>query len=360
METILNTTKVFKGLIPGITLMMILVSSTSPVAAQVTEQACLPPDANPSDQITEYTIPTANSEPWGITAGPDGALWFGEGANIGRIAIDGTFSEYPLLVAHTDLHFDPTASEGLTSGPDGAIWFTDDIQNKIGRITTDGEITEYAIPSGIETQDLNYLTYTTSLPRGLVVGADNALWFTERLTHKIGRITADGEITEYPTPTLGSGPLGIALGSDSALWFTEQGRKQIGRITTDGEITEYPLPNPDGDGGPGVRIAAGSDGALWFTEYNPPMIGRITTDGEITEFALCPGTGPVGVTAGSDNAIWFTEYNGNRIGRITMAGEITEYVIPTPRSHPFSIVTGSDGALWFTEIGSSKIGRLQP
>ena len=28
--------------------------------------------------ITEFPVPTANSEPIGITTGPDGALWFNE------------------------------------------------------------------------------------------------------------------------------------------------------------------------------------------------------------------------------------------------------------------------------------------
>jgi streptogramin lyase len=41
--------------------------------------------------ITEFTIPTANSGPNGITAGPDGALWFTEAAanKIGRITTAG-------------------------------------------------------------------------------------------------------------------------------------------------------------------------------------------------------------------------------------------------------------------------------
>lgn len=40
--------------------------------------------------ITEFPIPTANGEPFGITAGPDGALWFAEGVGqIGRITTAG-------------------------------------------------------------------------------------------------------------------------------------------------------------------------------------------------------------------------------------------------------------------------------
>lgn len=39
--------------------------------------------------ITEFALPTADSLPRGITAGPDGALWFTESAgSIGRITPD--------------------------------------------------------------------------------------------------------------------------------------------------------------------------------------------------------------------------------------------------------------------------------
>ena len=43
--------------------------------------------AAPAGSITEFPVPTAGSNPWGITAGPDGNLWFTEGNSnqIGRI-----------------------------------------------------------------------------------------------------------------------------------------------------------------------------------------------------------------------------------------------------------------------------------
>jgi virginiamycin B lyase len=52
-------------------------------------------------------------------------------------------------------------------------------------------------------------------------GPDGALGFTEGLGNKIGRITTDGGITEFPIPTAGGGTYGITTGSDYALWFTE-------------------------------------------------------------------------------------------------------------------------------------------
>lgn len=49
-------------------------------------------------------------------------------------------------------------------------------------------------------------------PYGITVGPNGAMWFTESRGNKIGRITSKGEITEYLLPTLDAEPLIIAKG----------------------------------------------------------------------------------------------------------------------------------------------------
>jgi streptogramin lyase len=77
--------------------------------------------ANPT--ITEFPLPTPNTIPSGIVAGPDGALWFTEvnGANggIGRITPTGNVIEF-----HTGIIF-ASQPEEITVGPDGNLWFTE-------------------------------------------------------------------------------------------------------------------------------------------------------------------------------------------------------------------------------------------
>jgi streptogramin lyase len=78
--------------------------------------------------ITEFPIPTANSSPNGIAAGPDGNLWFTEeSGKIGRISPSGTITEFPVPTASN-------APNGIAAGPDGNLWFT--LNNSIGRITS--------------------------------------------------------------------------------------------------------------------------------------------------------------------------------------------------------------------------------
>ena len=79
---------------------------------------------------------------------------------------------------------------------------------------------EYAIP-----------TVPGSYPLSVVQGPDGNLWFIQRNSNTIGRMTTAGVVTTYPIPTLDSGPSQIAVGSDNNLWFTEGAGNNIGRIT---------------------------------------------------------------------------------------------------------------------------------
>ena len=87
------------------------------------------------------------------------------------------------------------------------MWFTESIGNKIARISPDsGAIVDYSLPN----QD--------SDPNGIVSGSDGNLWFTESGVDKIGKITTGGVITEYAV-TAGSTPLGITTSSDRMVTF---------------------------------------------------------------------------------------------------------------------------------------------
>ena len=310
----------------------------------------------PTVQINEYPLPSSGSAgPLGIAAGPDGALWFttlspnnGQSRNltenIGRVTTSGTGA----ITEYTP----PTMESlpyGITGGPDGALWFAENNgYGSIGRVTTSGAFTEYPTPTKY------------SGPYGITAGSDGALWFTEEFTGYIGRITTSGTITEYPTPTANSFPLGITAGPDGALWFTESGGNKIGRVTTSEAFIEFPIPTLGS--GPSA-ITAGPDGALWFTELQGNKIGRVTTSGTFTEYPIPTASSePFGITAGPDGALWFTEGNSsaitNKIGRVTTSGVFSEYPIATIGSAPRGIVTGPDGALWFTENGGDKIGQV--
>ena len=91
--------------------------------------------------VTEFSAGiTANSNPIGITAGPDGNLWFAErhAQQIGRITPLGVITEFSAGISVGAF------PEGITAGPDGNLWFTETATYRIGRITPLGAVTEFS------------------------------------------------------------------------------------------------------------------------------------------------------------------------------------------------------------------------
>jgi streptogramin lyase len=181
----------------------------------------------PAGVVTEFIASTSRLWVLGpITAGPDGNLWFTEStaqcfrsvdlcaSSIGRITPQG-------IVSHFPLGFTLFGLGGITAGPDGNLWFMEsNFTGGIGRITPGGVITHFG--NGIA---------PSTRSAGITVGPDGRLWFTES-AGRIGRIALDGVIVEFNAGiTAGSHPARITVGSDGNVWFTESSANQIGRIT---------------------------------------------------------------------------------------------------------------------------------
>ena len=97
-------------------------------------------------------------------------------------------------------------------------------------------------------------------PNVITAGRDGAMWFSQYSANRIGRITPDGTITEYPTSgslTTGAHPSGIVAGPD--------GKKTLIIVTYDefgGQWDHVSPPGTAGDRnphdvfGPGTRVPA--------------------------------------------------------------------------------------------------------
>lgn len=232
---------------------------------------------------------------------------------------------------------------GITAGPDGNLWYTSDTNDRIGRITPAGVITTFADPAGES---------STDGPYDIAAGSDGNLWYTSKLNNRIGRITPAGVITTYADPAGTAStdhPISITTGPDGNLWYTSNGNDRIGRIDPDAadpastvvtfELGEFTSSSP-------VGIIAGPDGNIWYTSYNNDRIGRLTTAGVETTFVDSAGTlstdGPWGITAGPDGNLWYTNLNNSRIGRLEVAPVPLDSVAPTatPTQSPAANVDG--------------------
>ena len=255
----------------------------------------------------------------------------------------------------------------ITTGHEGDLWFTEQYEEKVGRITPSGEVTEFALPKG-------------SQPYGLAPGPEGDLWSTVRNKlepesgqqgeGRIDRITPSGGITEFflaGEPSSGA----ITAGPEGDMWFTVQGA-EIGRITPNGAITEFPIP----DGHSATSITAGPEGKIWFGQSGE--VGSMTPSGAVTE-SSSPGEKP-GITVGPEGDIWFTDRiftpptgeqeEGQleaRIGHVERNGRIHVFRLVGSPDYPGPISAGPDGDLWFTVLSygfrgpfGDTIGRITP
>jgi streptogramin lyase len=171
-------------------------------------------------QSTIATTVPVSATPHALVAGPDANVWLvasggGGAALIARVV--------PNDLGNEILTEFPVATGGdlldIAVGPDGNLWFTDAGRNEIGRITTAGVITKFAVPS------------TAAGVHGITAAPDGSLWFTEDAANKLGRITPAGAVTELAClPTPNSGPTTITVGPDRALWLTETTASKIARV----------------------------------------------------------------------------------------------------------------------------------
>lgn len=275
-------------------------------------------------------------EPFGVTSGPHGSVWFSEDNAIGRIDQQGQITTYPTPSAHARVGW-------MTVDQSGGVWFAERNTGKIGRIMPNGAITEFNLPT------------PTAVPQGIVFAPDGNVYVTEQGANAIARLNpATGQATDITVPTPNSTTQSGALGSDGAIWFIERSAAKVGRMTLDGAFTEYRL-------APGAfpnRIVAGPDGALWFTELFGGKVGRITTDGALTEFPVAGG--PVGIAVGKDGQLYVDLFLGRGVDRINLQGQVTGHWDLPGAVGPLLVTTGFGLDIWVTDGAGGKIYRLTP
>jgi streptogramin lyase len=342
--------------------------------------------ASASAAVKEFPV---SDEPFAITAGPDGNLWFTEpltknhrvstSHRIGKITTSGKVMYYSAGISGTP--------GDIAAGRDGNLWFIDPLSETnnaqdVAKITPSGGVTEFPMAaadgSGI-------------FVHSLIAGPDGNMWFTgiqKQCTRtgtpseppppppppsgptavtaivteycgqfrRIGKITPAGVVTDYTGPEVFPGD--ITTGPHGNLWFIQGSpaeQEGIGKITPSGAVTEYSL----GGRGRAIDITAGPDGNLWFTQNEANRIGKITTTGAITYYSVGKSHYELAAIAvGPDGNLWFSGASmRHRIGRITTSGEVTYYTAGISGT-PGAIATGRDGNLWFTETEPNRIARF--
>ncbi len=261
--------------------------------------------------ISNYTNSSVHG-PWKITAGPryNGDLWFTNiggasigGASIGRIlTVDGSITTFtdPSITRP----FDITAESGLGTFT-GAVYFTNLAQSGSTFSFSIGTIDE-TVGHGISNLS-DPAIQADEAHGGLVVGADNALYFGNG--GAIGRVgigagSALSGVTSFANSGFGSSVFGLTNGPDGALWFTSPFSSLVGRYNpADVDVPPTVTAVSPGNGVPAGGATVQITGTGFVNNHTTVSFGgtpasvTVNSPTSLTVFAP-PGTGtvPISVT----------------------------------------------------------------
>jgi virginiamycin B lyase len=199
-------------------------------------------------------------------------------------------------------------------------------------------------------------------PHDPAVGTDGALWFTEQMVNKIGRLDPkSGTFKEYPLKVENSGPHGLVADREGNIWFTGNFAAYIGKLDPrTGTVTEYKMPE-SGIDDPHTAVFD-AQGMLWFTAQVANVVGRLDPRTGKIEVKKVPtkNSHPYGIAINSKGVPFFCEFDSNKMAKIdpkTM--EITEYTLPET-ARPRRMAIDANDNVYFTDFRSGNLGRLDP
>jgi virginiamycin B lyase len=228
-------------------------------------------------------------------------------------------------------------------GADGALWFTEQMQNKIGRLDpATGQFKEFP------------LKVTYSGPHGLVADREGNIWFTGNFAHYIGKLDPKtGEVTEYKMPDAkAEDPHTAAFDANGVLWFTVQAGNFVGRLDPkSGKVELKSVPTADSHP---YGIQMNSQGVPFFCEFNSNKMASIDPKTmAIREYLLPEGVRPRRMAIDAQDRVYFTDYERGHLGRLdAKSGEVKMWDSPGgAKANPYGIVITPDGMVWYSESG---------
>lgn len=301
--------------------------------------------------------PVTNPYPTQVIIGPDKRLWFPEyvGGGIGTLDLC-QLMESGISAALTNYAYAGSQPFSMTVGSDGNLWFTDEGTNNIGRITTSGTITEYNLTnSGSQ--------YHGIVPAYIVAGPDNNLWITDYNKGAVtvfspSSLTVVKEFMSSPTVypnnlTNNALPNQIIEGPDNDMWWVNSGSGTVAKISpsaTSGsaptEFSSAPLYAPSAAAKTNWAVnlvSEPSKGNVWVSDSYGDVVDVYSTSGSLVNtlnvgsdmsgagyatagFWCGPGVPscsaptipqtsyyPYGMTVGTDGRVYVAMYNGNAV-----------------------------------------------
>ena len=153
--------------------------------------------------------------PYGVAVDPQGIIWFTESStnHVGRL--DPSTGQ----IGYFTMEGSATPLMEIASDAHGIIWITSFSSGLLFSLNPHtGKFTSYHAPS-------------MSGLYGIAITSAGQIWVTISAENVIARLdVASNRFIYYTIPTNSSLPLGVVVGANNALWFTEAGSDKIGML----------------------------------------------------------------------------------------------------------------------------------
>ncbi len=255
--------------------------------------------------------------PGGITLDATESVYLSvsDTATIWAITLDGTARPLSRWAAgHEQPLYSPA---GLAPASDGTLVFADATAHRVCSLGPDGSVRVLA--GGVSGyRDGPAAQAAFRFPRAVAVGDDGSIFVADAGNDRIRRITPDGQVSTVAGSIYDYGdgtgrharfrrPSGLAIDRDGVLYVADTGNNAIRRLTPDGQVTTVaggpPGGHEDGRGrSAGLRwpsaVAVGDDGRLWVADYGNGTVRLINPSGETCTVFEIVGLGwPTAVVA---------------------------------------------------------------
>jgi sugar lactone lactonase YvrE len=329
---------------------------------------------------------------------PPPATSVGWQANVSALAGDGT-PLYKDAAAPTQARFaDPF---GLALAPDGTLYIADGgDSNRIRKLTPTGAVTTLA--GGAEGYaDGTGATARFNTPSGLALDQTGNLYIADTGNNRIRKVTPDGQVTTIAGDgTAGyadgaaaqaqfNAPVGVAVDHNGNVYVADTYNDRIRLITPAGQVTTLAGGDRPGyaDGqGPNARfdtpcaVGVTASGELLVADTGNSQLRKLKPDGTVSTLVTATPAGaaqfdlsrPVGLAITHDGFIYVTELGRGRVSQIAPDG--TGRVIAGLGSgfadgdglqrarfnQPVGIVVDRAGALYVADSANCLVRKLTP
>jgi len=302
--------------------------------------------------ITEFQIPTSDSGPEAIIAGPNNRFWFTE-FNAGKIGV--LFGQNGII---HDFKANATGVEpdSLAMDMRGRIWFSDP--------SGQGSVWMFN-PNTIVFRRFSTNT-ANSFPLFIFIDQTGNVWFTEVTGNRIGEILYPGNVmVEYLLPTPDSGPAEVAYqNGTSLLWITESYANRIARFNmTDHTFQEFTPSQPVNSP---VGVVLDRAGNVWIAEHGGSSVDVFfPSNSTLRKYSTSPPTrgysftAPATIAMDKKGRLWFMEHLADRVGRLDpTSSTLDEFNVPTSGSYSVLNALDQSGNFWFTQFAANQIGMV--